>query len=271
MARYDGPVIDVHAHLELEMGAGMSGLMPHRVEDYWSAAGGLDVQAAAALVMAPLGQPDEVRKRNDQVLALGARDPRWLPLCSVHPYDGDFAVEEIRRVVAAGAAGFKLHPNTQAFDLGDDRVTATVEEIGRHGVPVLFDGYSPFDPHQPGKFVQLSMAVPDARIIIAHALGPRFGELMVYDVLAAFPGMWNRNVWVDLSYMGAVYADSPHREQYAWTLRKLGVDRVLLGSDYPLGDLHSAVEALSTLGFSAEEQRHIAYDNAAALFDLSGA
>ncbi|WP_405058124.1 amidohydrolase [Kribbella sp. NBC_01505] len=269
MARYVGPIIDVHAHLELEAGAGMAGLMPHRAEDYWAAVDGLEVQAAGALVMAPFGQPDEVRKRNDQVLTLAANDPRWLPLCSVHPYDGDFAVEEIGRVVAAGAAGFKLHPNTQAFDLGDDRVTATVEEIGRHGLPVLFDGYSPFDPYQPGKFVQLSMSVPDARIIIAHALGPRFGELVVYDVLAAFPGMWNRNVWVDLSYMGALYADSPHREQYAWSLRKLGVDRLLLGSDYPLGDLRSAVDALDTLGFSADEQHQIAHANAAALFNLS--
>ncbi|TDD59188.1 amidohydrolase [Kribbella antibiotica] len=269
MARYEGPIIDVHAHLELEAGAGMSGLMPHRAEDYWAAAAGLDVRAAAALVMAPLGRPDEVRLRNNQVLALSAKDRRWLPLCSVHPFDGDFALEEIGRVAAAGAAGFKLHPNTQSFDLGDDRVTAIVQEIGRQGLPVLFDGYSPFDPHQPGKFVQLSMSAPDTRIIIAHALGPRFGELVVYDVLASFPGLWNRNVWVDLSYMGALYADSPHRDHYAWSLRKLGVDRILLGSDYPLGTLDSAFAALETLGFSAAEQRQIAHTNAATLFNLT--
>ncbi|WP_350276821.1 amidohydrolase family protein [Kribbella sp. HUAS MG21] len=255
-------------HLQLGQDAAMRGFGAHRAGDYLTQAGGLDVRNAAALVMAPEGRPEETRRLNDLVLQLHREDERWLPLCSVHPHDGDAALAEIDRVAEAGAKGFKLHPNTQAFDLGDERVAAVVQRIATHGVPVLFDGYSPVDPFQPGKFVKLSMGVPDAQIIIAHALGQRFAELMVYDVLTKFPDLWSRNIWVDLSFSGALYADSPFREQFAWSIRRVGVDRLLLGSDYPLGGIGSALAALDTLGFTADEQRAIAHDNAVKLFGL---
>jgi predicted TIM-barrel fold metal-dependent hydrolase len=270
LARYGGPVVDTHVHLELDEGMRAPGMGKHGVQEYLGAASEVELEAAAALVMAPEGDPDRTRAMNDLALELAKDDARWLPLCSVHPFDGEFAVEEIERVVQAGAKGFKLHPNTQAFDLADPRVTAVVERIAGHGLPVLFDGYSPVDAHQPGKFVQLSMAVPEARIIIAHALGPRFGELIVYDVLAQYPGLWTRNVWLDLSFTGTLYADSPYREQFAWSVRKVGVDRLLLGSDYPVGTPGAALDALETLGFTEDEQRAIAHDNAVDLFGLAG-
>ncbi len=48
-------------------------------------------------------------------------------MCSVHPYDGDAALDELERVeTAGGARGVKLHPNTQDFDVADERVAAVV-------------------------------------------------------------------------------------------------------------------------------------------------
>ena len=145
------------------------------------------------------------------------------------------AIEELDRVAAAGAAWLKLHPNTQEFDVADPAVAPVVRKAAECGLPVLFDAYSPWDANQPGKFVNLAMAVPESRLILAHAHGPGFPQLLIYDILARYP-WWGRNVWIDISATGPMLAGSPFADQFAWVLRKIGVDRVIFGSDYPVDD-----------------------------------
>lgn len=270
MGRYTGPVIDTHVHLELDEKMGLKGVPPHRPEIYLKAADGLNLRAAAALVMAPKEDLDRTRTMNDLALDLAAKDSRWLPLCSVHPFDEELAFEEIDRVAAAGARGFKLHPNSQNFDLADPRVSAVVGRIATHGLPVLFDGYSPFDANQPGKFVMLAAEQQEAQIIIAHAYGPRYLELLVYEVLDRYRGARERNIWVDLSYAAKMFANSPYREHFVWVVRQVGIDRLLFASDFPLDNPVEAFDALETLGFTEDEVRLIAHDNAAQLFKLEG-
>jgi hypothetical protein len=188
----------------------------------------------------------------------------FYPVCSVHPADGAAATEEIDRVAAAGARWLKLHPNTQRFDVADPAVETIVRNAAKRDLPVLFDAYSPWDANQPGKFVNLAMAVPEARLILAHAHGPGFPQLLVYDILARYP-WWQRNVWIDISATGPLLAGGPFADQFTWVLRKVGIDRVIFGSDYPIDDPLAAVAAVGKLGFTDEEQAAILHDNAAAL------
>ena len=185
-------------------------------------------------------------------------------MCSVHPADGQAALREIDRVSAAGAAWLKLHPNTQRFDVNDPAIVKVASKAAECGLPILFDAYSPWDANQPGKFVNLAMAVPEARLILAHAHGPGFPQLLVYDILARYP-RWRRNVWVDISAIGPMLAGGPFADQFTWVLRKVGIDRVIFGSDYPIDDPLAAVGAVAKLGFTDEEQAAILHDNAAAL------
>jgi uncharacterized protein len=155
-------------------------------------------------------------------------------------------------------------PNTQEFDVADDAVASVVRHAGELGMPVLFDAYSPFDPAQPGKFIQLAMACPGSTLILAHAHGTHFPELLVYETLAKYP-WWGRNVYIDISVAAAMFADGPFAEQFVWVLRKVGTDRVLFGSDFPLYSPAEALDAVRSLGFSDDEQARILHDNAAAL------
>jgi hypothetical protein len=223
------------------------------------------VEHAAALTIAQRNDLDRTRARNDAVLKL-ARDSGgfFFPVCSVHPADGAAAIEEVGRVSGTGAAWLKLHPTKQDFDVADPMVAGVVRAAAEHGLPVLFDAYSPWDANQPGKFANLATEVPESRLILAHAHGPGFAQLLVYDVLARYPE-WRRNVWVDLSVTGLMLAGGPLAEQFAWVLRKVGVDRLLFGSDYPIDDPLAAVGAIIDLGFTDEEQAAILHDNAAAL------
>jgi len=188
-------------------------------------------------------------------------------MCSVHPADGDAALSEIDRAATVSARGLKLHPNTQKFDVADSAIAAVVQRAAERKLPVLFDAYSPFDADQAGMFVLLAMQAPEARIILAHAHGNRFSDLLVYEILARYP-WWKRNVWVDLSATASLLADGPFAEQFAWVCRKVGTDRLLFGSDYPHDEPDNAVEALVSLGFTQSELGAIFYGNAAGLYGL---
>ena len=261
---YEGPIIDGHTHPMLDP-ASQIVAVPHPPEAYRAIVRGSQVRRAAALTIAHKGDLALTRARNDAVLTL-AQDSEsfFFPVCSVHPADGLSALREVDRVASAGAAWLKLHPNTQRFDVADPAVTRVVRLASEYRLPVLFDAYSPWDANQPGKFVDLSMALPESRLILAHAHGPGFAQLLFYDILSRFPH-WERNVWIDISVTGPMLAGSPFAEQFAWVLRKVGIDRVVFGSDYPVDDPLDAIRAVAELGFTDEEQAAILHDNAAAL------
>ncbi len=269
-AIFGRPVIDAHTHPRLP-GEPSMGTAPHGPDDYLGLVEGVDIRYIAALVIAPAGALSRTRELHDKVLTLG-RQPggRFYTVCSVHPADGKEALREVDRVAKAGARALKLHPNTQQFDVGEDRVTRVVKRAASCHLPVLFDAYSPFDADQPGKFVHLAMEVPEARLILAHGHGPRFPELLVYEILSRYP-WWRRNVWVDLSATASLLAGGPFAQQFAWVCRKVGTDRLLFGSDYPLDQPKKALGALVSLGFDDGELTGILYNNAAQLFGLPSA
>ncbi len=261
---YEGPIIDGHTHPMLDP-AGQIVAVPHPPQAYRAIVSGSQVRRAAAITIAHQDDLARTRARNSAVLRL-AEDSGgfFFPVCSVHPADGLSALREIDRVAAAGAAWLKLHPNTQHFDVAAPEVLPVVRAAAARGLPLLFDAYSPWDANQPGKFADLAAAVPEARLILAHAHGPGFPQLLVYDVLARYPG-WARNVWIDISVTGPMLAGGPFAEQFAWVLRKVGIDRVVFGSDYPVDDPLAAIRGVAELGFTDAEQAAILHDNAAAL------
>ena len=185
---YEGPIIDAHTHPMLDPGEPIVGT-PHPPEKYLALVSGSRVSRAAALTIAWPNDPERTRARNDGLLQLAEDSGGFFyPVCSVHPADGRAALDEIDRVAADGAAWLKLHPNNQQFDVADPVIADVVKRATGHGLPVLFDAYSPWDADQPGKFVSLATAVPDARIILAHAHGPGFPQLLVYDIIGRYPG-----------------------------------------------------------------------------------
>jgi predicted TIM-barrel fold metal-dependent hydrolase len=56
------------------------------------------------------------------------------------------------------------------------------------------------------------------------------------------------------------------RDSFVWVLPKVGVDRILFGSDYPLDDPATAVRAGVGMGFTSAELARIFYENSRSLF-----
>lgn len=70
------------------------------------------------------------------------------------------------------------------------------------------------------------------------------------------------NIHFDISATVTLMADSPLEDEFVWTLRNVGIDNLLLGSDFPQLSLQKTLDAFNRLGLTEEEQRKIRWDNA---------
>lgn len=257
------PIIDGHAHIRLGEGDAVLPAQPQGVAALRSIEQRAGITRSALIVIAG-GGPEAVRRKNDGVIAAAAADPaHFFPVASVHPADGDAAIAELDRVAAAGVRIIKLHPSAQEFDVADPAVARITRHCGKLGMTVLFDSYDPFDPGQIGKFVKLTMTQPDTRFILAHMGFTRFRELGAFALLRKL-GV-RANVWFDTSAVAVFYADSPAREELVATMRAIGMDRMIFGSDWPVDDPQMALAAVQKLGLDPDEQRLLLFSNMAGL------
>lgn len=259
------PTFDVHVHL-------------HRgeqsVSDYEAQTKAANEQVAGFGGMwfggpnqALEGQPERIRANNEALIALAKKHPTMLPIATVHPHDGQAALKELRRVAAAGVRVLKIHPHTQRFDASDARVLALVKLAGELGIVVLMDnaGILPGDNE---KLFNLALASPKTKFIFAHLGGMSFRFWNILKAVRTAEGLFGDNIYFDILATVTLVADSPIEEEFVWTIRNVGIDHVLLGSDYPQYSLEQYASALDRLSLSGTEKAKIRWENAHKLFRL---
>jgi len=174
---------------------------------------------------------------NDEVMALAAEHADiMLAFVSVDPTRGFEAVSEARRLIAAGARGFKLHPPLQQFHPNDRIAYPLYEAIAEAKLPCIFHtGHSGIGTGMRGgggvrlkygnpmDIDDVAVDFPDMPIIMAHPSFPWQDEAI--SVCLHKP-----QVYIDLSGWSPKYFP-PNLIQYANTLLK---NKMLFGSDYPL-------------------------------------
>jgi len=222
---------------------------------------------AGIITMAQKGNMTDTRMRNDSVIALSHKYPSLVPICSVHPMDGDSAMQEMERVHNLGVKIIKLHPNTQRFDVAAPEVAAIAQKAGELKMVLLFDSYSLLDAAEIGKLIMLAATHQDARFIFAHMGLVNFPQLLAIDGLKKYP-WYKNNIWFDVSAIAPILGNSPFREQLVWTMRTIGIDQFMFGSDYPLFDPTVAIKGVHAMGFTEEEEKKIFYSNAVRLLSL---
>jgi predicted TIM-barrel fold metal-dependent hydrolase len=191
-----------------------------------------------------------------------------VPIATVHPYDGPAALEELARVAARGVKVLKIHPHTQRFDASDPRVLTLVKRAGELGVIVLMDNANIL-PGDSERLFNLAVQTPKTKFIFAHMGGMNFRFWNMIALVRTADGFFADNVYFDVSGTALLAADSPIEQEFVWTLRNVGIDHVLMGSDYPQLGLGNMVDALERLGLTADETSKILSGNARKLFGLA--
>lgn len=257
------PVFDVHVHLR----DGETSLREYResVREAGLELSGMGVMWFGGPHQARQGDLAKIRAGNDRVIALAAAHRDVLPIATVHPYDGDAALAELARVAAAGVRVMKIHAHTQGFDVADPRVETLVRRAGELGVIVLMDNANIL-PGDSEKLFNLVVRVPKTKFILAHIGGLNFRFWNILALARTADGFGFDNLYFDISATVLVVADSPVEEEFLWTLRNVGIDHVLLGSDYPQIGLGRTVEAFERLNLTDEEKAKIRSGNARTLF-----
>src|SRR5688572_11139619 len=261
------PIFDTHVHLR----EGETSLLKFEAEVQ---ASGVELAGVGAMWFggphqAPAGDLAKIRAGNDGVIALAAKHPEVAPIGTVHPYDGQAALDELARIAARGVKTLKIHPHTQRFEISDPRVLALVTKAGELGVAVLMDnaGIVPGDCED---LFNLAAKAPKTRFIFAHMGGANFRFWNILVLARTADGFALGNVNFDISGTVMLAAGSPIEKEFVWTLRNVGVDHVMLGSDYPQISLARMVEALEKLDLTPAEKTAILSGNARRILGAAG-
>jgi predicted TIM-barrel fold metal-dependent hydrolase len=169
---------------------------------------------------------NDYRAANDQVIEAARRhSDRFVPFCTAFPNESpEAAAAEIRRCLDQGCKGVKFHPWLQSFPANSAYLYPALEVCAQHRMPVLFHtGTPPYS--QPFQVMEQARRFPDALFIAGH-----FGKILSLDAIRS--AELCPNIYLETS--GAQVADI----QFA--LERIAVDRILFGTDLPIGGAPSA-------------------------------
>lgn len=288
----DYPIIDAHIHTyptpeigrQAQQGAGLSGLAG-TVDEYLElmAAGvGHDIETAVMVNMTPVadmrdaimsrGSTEEeasakaierLQRRNAWTCDVTREHAQLLPYISLDPSMSDHdLVAELAAGVKQGARGVKLHPSNQRYLPADRRLWPAYEEIQRLGLPIISHSGFHLDPNsppyaRPNNFREVLDHFPKLTLVLAH-LGQGFLDDS-FEMAERYPGLC-----FDSSMAVAGSTDPPgvSDEEAVAILRRIGVERVLFGSDFPWGHPLRDAARIERLPLTEDEKRLIFRENA---------
>jgi len=226
-----------------------------------------------------------MREFNQWGCEVGRRVPRLFPFsCISKELGGAKAmVEEVALRASQGARGIKLHPGMFSFFPDDEEMWPMYEKCQELGLPIVADSGQWPTPHvlaeypspvsvstieacpdyaEPKNWARVLEAFPRLTVILAH-LGSAWWDERI-ELAQRYP-----NVYFDTA-QGFSAPDwipySPHRglaeEDVVRVFRKIGVERIMFGTDFAAIPLQIQLEQLLRVPLSDEEKRMLFSENA---------
>ena len=218
----------------------------------------------------PWRNPETCRLNNDYVIDAVSRHPdRLKGMCCVDSLNPD-AADEVRRCLDAGLSGVgELAFYGCGIDgecqLSLDPIMAMCRE---RDVPVLLHTNEEVGHLYPGKtpntMIQIYETVsrfPDNNIVLAHW----GGGIFFYNLLKKAVKETLKNVWYDTAASPFLYES----RIYSYARDLVGIDKVLLGTDYPLLKPARYFKEMRECGLNREEMNAVCGRNAAGLLKLT--
>jgi hypothetical protein len=288
----DYPIIDAHIHTyrtaavgqRAQQGTGRSG-HAGTVDEYLDLMATRDAAAIETAVMVNMtpvaemggalvsrGSTEEeasaqaierLRRRNAWTCEVARQHRQLGPYISLDPSMAEEgALEELQTRLREGARGIKLHPANQRYFPADRRLWPVYEEAQRVGLPIISHSGLHFDKRlpayaSPSAFREVLEQFPGLTLVLAH-LGQGFLDDS-FEMAGRYPGLY-----FDCSFVVEGSADPPviSDEEAVAIFRRLGVERVLFGSDWPWGHPLRDADRVRRLALTEDEKRLILRENA---------
>ncbi len=178
-------------------------------------------------------------------------------LGTLHPYSDNLQAD-FEELYALGLKGVKLHPDFQKIAIDDPRCQG-IYRLCSGRVPVLLHtGDYRYDYSNPLRMKRMLEKFSDCTFIGAH-----FGGWSVWDEAVKELSAYE-NFYVDTSSS----LSDISAEKAAELIEAYTPDRVLFGTDYPLGDCGKEIEALRGICCEENSLSKILSDNVLKIFDI---
>lgn len=194
--------------------------------------------------------PKQVRKINQNIIDEVARHPEFHGFGTVHAAM-DNMEEELEFIEKSGLKGIKIHPDTQLFNIDDERLYPMYSYIQGRMPIIMHTGDPRYDYSHPKRLLKVWEQFPKLEVIGAH-FGGWGVQSMAWELLK------DKDCWVDLSSSRQFMSE----EDFYRFIDLYGADRVLYGSDFPLWDPKEEADYFMQMKLKDEEKEKIAYKNA---------
>lgn len=167
--------------------------------------------------------------------------------------------DEVQRLIQLGLHGIKLHPDTQLFNIDDERMLPVYEMIEGKIPLMVHSGDFRYGFSHPERLRRVMKLFSRLTCIAAHFGGwsmPDEGVKQLSDM---------ENCYVDIS---SSFTDITI-EKGEELVSLFGEDRVLFASDFPLGCPRVEKENLMKMRISDSAREKIAYKNAERLLGIT--
>jgi len=209
------------------------------------------------------------QKNNDYIIDSVLKFPdRLIGLCCVD-VDHPAAAKEVERCLCAGVAGVGELAFYQSgiAPAALDRLEPIMALCREKDAPIMIHTNEPVGHLYPGKtpntlaqIYSVAKKFPDNRIIFAHW----GGGIFFYTLLKKEARKTLKNVYYDTAASPFLYEP----DIYKVAVFLAGIDKILLGTDYPLIKPDRYFREMETAGLSDAQRKKISGENSARLFHL---
>lgn len=217
----------------------------------------------------PWRTSDTFKRHNDYILEAAGRYPdRLLGFCCMDPLHAQ-AADEVDRCLSSGLIGIgELAFYTSGIEPRCLDALDPIMELARgYDYPVMLHTNEPVGHLYPGKspntlaqIYNLAKRFQNNRIILAHW----GGGIFLFALLKKEVRETLSNLWYDTAASPFLYDP----QIYTQAIKLAGLDKILLGTDYPLLGPQRYLSEMRQAGIDTHQQQAICGANAARLLKL---
>jgi hypothetical protein len=219
----------------------------------------LDQHEVAKAVLLPMGAGliHRFREQNRELAQLSAGSSRYLFFCTVNPWFGAEALEELDLCFRQlGAAGLAFDTSRQGLYIDSPMIFPFIEAARELAKPVYFFTGVPLFA-LPLNLANLARRFPEVRFIMgAMGVSDYWGDIVPSVRLAP-------NIYLETSVNTNVPAVLPS------FVEEFGDRSILFGSNYPYTDYEMEYRKIERAGLPPDSLERIFFRNACGLFGIS--
>ena len=259
-------IIDIHSHVYPDKIARKA---THSIEEFYQLDGsrmdgtvemllqqGKKAGISTYVVLPVSNTPNRVRSINEFLLEQTRLHDNFIGFGTVHA-EMEHITREVDWILHNGLRGIKMHPDSQRFNIDDERLFP-VYELLQDKIPVMLHmGDLRYNFSHPVRLKRVLQLFPRLKVIAAH-----FGGYSMYHTAREL--LWDTNCVFDIS-SSLMFMEQGEPERY---IQSYGAERCAYGTDYPLWDPVTEVNRFRQLNLTSAQFEQIANKTAKRILKL---